>query len=71
VAYGFDRQQTTARGYDDIAFWRELSTAADCYIEYWSILQITRMDTYEGYKQDLKLYAAKAATQPKPGDITA
>jgi hypothetical protein len=30
---------------------------------------ITRVDTFEGYKEDLKLYAAQLATQPKPGNV--
>ena len=52
--------------------WRDDINPADCFIEYRGIFyNITRVDTYEGYKQDLKTYAAKAATQPKPGDVEA
>ena len=32
---------------------------------------ITRVDTFEGYKEDLKLYAARLASQPQPGEIVA
>jgi len=40
------------------------------FIEYRGIFyDITRVDTFEGYKEDLKVYAAKLATQPKAGDI--
>jgi SPP1 family predicted phage head-tail adaptor len=52
--------------------WRNDVNPADCSIEYKGIFYgITRVDTFEGYKEDLKLYASKIATQPKPGDLTA
>ena len=44
----------------------------DCFIEYRNIFyNITRVDPFEGYKEDLKLYAARLAAQPKPGDVGA
>jgi hypothetical protein len=50
--------------------WRQGVNAADCFIEYRGVFyDITRVDTFEGYKEDLKLYAALLASQPKPGDI--
>ena len=50
--------------------WREDVNAADCFIEYKGIFyNITRVDTFEGYKDDLKLYASRLASQPKPGDV--
>ncbi len=50
--------------------WRNDITAADCFVEYKGVMyDITRIDTFEGYKEDLKLYAALLASQPKPGDI--
>jgi SPP1 family predicted phage head-tail adaptor len=43
--------------------WRG-DVTPDCYIEYRGIFyNITRVDTFEGYKEDLKIYAAKLATQ--------
>jgi len=40
------------------------------FIEYRGVFyNITRVDTFEGYKEDLKVYAARLATQPKAGDI--
>ena len=52
--------------------YRRDVTAADCFIEYKGIFyDITRVDTYEGYKEDLKLYAARLASQPQPGEIVA
>ena len=30
---------------------------------------ITQIDTFEGYKEDLKLYAALLASQPKPSEV--
>ena len=53
--------------------WRDDVSAVDCYIEYRGVFyNITRVDTYEGYKEDLKVYAARlpAAGQPKQGDIS-
>jgi len=52
--------------------WREDVAAVDCFIEYRGIFyNITRVDTFEGYKEDLKVYAARlpAAGQPGLGDI--
>ena len=43
---------------------------ADCFIEYKGVFyDVKRVDTFEGYKQDLKVYAAMCATQPTAGDI--
>jgi hypothetical protein len=43
-------------------------TAAETFISYKGVFyNITRVDTFDGYKDDLKLYAARLATQPKPG----
>ena len=43
---------------------------ADCFIEYKGVFyDVNRVDTFEGYKEDLRIYAAKLATQPKAGDI--
>jgi len=45
-------------------------SASDCVIEYKGVFyDITRVDTFEGYKEDLKLFAALLATQPKPSEI--
>jgi len=45
--------------------WRNDINAADTVIEYRGILyDITRVDTFEGYKEDLKIYAAAIASQP-------
>jgi len=52
--------------------WRDDVSAADCFVEYKGVFyNITRVDTFEGYKEDLKIYAARlpAAGQPKPGDV--
>ncbi|MCL2203554.1 MAG: phage head closure protein [Defluviitaleaceae bacterium] len=38
-----------------------------CYKE--KFYSITRVDTFEGYKEDLKLYALFLASQSKPGEI--
>lgn len=49
--------------------WRGDITA-EHFISYKGVFyDITRVDTFEGYKEDLKIYAALLATQPKPGDI--
>ena len=49
--------------------WRNDITA-DCYIEYKGVFyNVTRVDTFEGYKEDLKVYAARLATQPKLRDV--
>ena len=41
-----------------------------CYVRYKDIFyKITRIDTYEGYKDDLKLYASLYASQPGAGSI--
>jgi len=43
-----------------------------CFISYKDVFyNVTRVDTFEGYMEDLKVYAARlsAASQPKPGDI--
>jgi len=51
--------------------WRR-DIDADCFIEYRGVFyNVTRVDTFEGYKEDLRVYAAKAATQPKAGDMAA
>ena len=50
--------------------WRDDLNPANCFVMYKDIFyNITRIDTYEGYKDDLKLYGAKLASQPKPGEI--
>ncbi len=47
-------------------------TAADCFAEFKGVFYgITRIVTFEGCKEDLKLYAALLASQPRPGDIVA
>jgi len=49
--------------------WREDLTE-DCFIGYRGVIyNITRVDTFEGYKEDLKVYAAKLLPQPGPGDV--
>ena len=43
----------------------------DYFIEYNGVFyNITRVDTFEGYKEDLKIYAARLATQPGAGDVS-
>jgi len=51
--------------------WRnDLNLVTMCFIRYNEKLNnITRVDTFEGYKKDLKLYAALLASQPKPGEF--
>ena len=50
--------------------WRDDVSAVDGYIEYRSVFyNVTRVDTFEGYKQDLKVYAARLAAQPGAGDL--
>jgi len=50
--------------------WRNDINAADCAIEYRGVIyDITRIDTFEGYKEDLKIYAAITGTQLKQGDF--
>ena len=50
--------------------WRNDINAFDCFIEYKGVFyNITRVDTFEGYKEDLKLYAARLASQPEQGEI--
>ena len=45
-----------------LASWRNDINAADTLIEYRGVLyDITRVDTFEGYKEDLKIYAAALA----------
>ena len=49
--------------------WRGDLTA-DLYIEYKGVFyNVTRVDTFEGYKEDLKVYAAKLLSQPGEWDI--
>ena len=49
--------------------WRA-DVSQDCYIEYrGAFYNITRVDTFEGYKDDLKVYAVRMGTQPAPGDV--
>ena len=51
--------------------WRNDISAADCFIEYKGVFyNVTRVDTFEGYKQDLRVYAALLATQPGKGDLS-
>ena len=50
--------------------WRP-DVTADLYIAYRGVFyNITRVDTFEGYKEDLRLYAARLQSQPKPEEIT-
>jgi len=50
--------------------WRRDITP-DFFIGYRGVIyNITRVDTFEGYKEDLKVYAAKLLIQPRPEDIT-
>jgi len=49
--------------------WRKDITARH-FIEYKGVFyNIKRIDTFEGYKEDLKIYADLHATQPKAEDI--
>ena len=49
--------------------WRGDLTA-DFYIEYKGVFyNVTRVDTFEGYKEDLKVYAARLLSQPGAGDV--
>ena len=49
--------------------WRR-DVDAQCFIEHGGVFyNVTRVDTFEGYKEDLRVYAARAATQPKAGDV--
>lgn len=42
----------------------------DCFIEYKGVFyNVTRVDTFEGYKEDLRVYAARLAIQPGAGDV--
>ena len=46
--------------------------AADRFIGYRDVFyNVTRVDMFEGYKEDLKVYAAKLLSQPKPGNVEA
>ena len=49
--------------------WRgDLTT--DCFISYRDVFyNVTRVDTFEGYKEDLKVYAARLLSQPVAGDV--
>ena len=50
--------------------WRNDINAADCFIRYKDkFYDITRIDTFEGYKEDLKLYALLLASHSKPGKL--
>jgi SPP1 family predicted phage head-tail adaptor len=50
--------------------WREDLNPLTNFISYKGIFyNITRIDTFEGYKQDIKLYATRMVSQPKPGEI--
>jgi len=49
--------------------WRA-DMSPDWLVRYRGVFyNITRVDTFEGYKQDLRLYAAKLAAQPGEGDL--
>ena len=51
--------------------WRR-DVDADCFIEYRGVFfNVTRVDTFEGYKEDLGVYAARLAAQPGEGDVAA
>ena len=50
--------------------WRNDINTKVCFLCYKDILyDITRVDTFEGYKEDLKLYAKRIINQPKPEDF--
>jgi len=50
--------------------WRDDVSAVDCFIEFRGIFyNITRVDMFEGYKQGLKVFAARLASQPGAGDV--
>ena len=51
--------------------WRnDIDPVTMCYVRYKdTFYKITRIDTYEGYKDDLKLYASFYASQPGEGSI--
>lgn len=47
--------------------WRDDISPDDCFVEYRGVMyNVTRVDTFEGYREDLRVYAAKLATQPGP-----
>jgi len=51
--------------------WRDdINPPTSFFVRYKEkFYSITRVDTFEGYKQDLKLYAALLASQPKPSEV--
>ena len=49
--------------------WRR-DVDADCFIEYKGVFyNVTRVDTFEGYKEDLRVYGARVKGQPKAGEV--
>ena len=51
--------------------WRR-DVDTHCFIEHGGVFyNVTRVDTFEGYMEDLRVYAARAATQPGKGEIKA
>jgi len=51
--------------------WRDdISPPTSFFVRYKDkFYSITRVDTFEGYKEDLKLYALLLASQPKPSEV--
>ena len=50
--------------------WRSDVTAGECFIEYKGVFyDVKRVDTFEGYKEDLKLYTLQMVSQPGAGDV--
>ena len=49
--------------------WRR-DVDAYCFIEYKGVFyNVTRVDTFEGYKEDLRVYAARLGSQPGEGEV--
>jgi hypothetical protein len=52
--------------------WRDDVSATECFIEYRGVFyDVTRVDAFEGTKDDLRVYAAWLASQPRMGDVGA
>ena len=42
----------------------------NCFVEHKGVFyDVKRVDTFEGYKRDLRVYAGRLQTQPKPDDV--
>jgi len=51
--------------------WRR-DVDADCFVEYRGVFyNVTRVDTFEGYKEDLRVYGARLGGQPGEGEVQA